>query len=143
MTLAGLPENAGQRQLRLPLEQGGQIRTLHVLHRQVERAVDLAQVVDADDVGMGDLARELQLALEPVFELAKFRLLGARVDANQLQRDRRAEGLIPGLINGRHAAGAEHADDGVAAAEMMARLEEVHASRHTPHPRRISAVAAG
>ena len=38
-------------------------------HRQVLDAVDLAEVVDADDVLVGDLAGQHQLALEALLEL--------------------------------------------------------------------------
>ena len=46
-------------------------------------------------------------------------------DANQLQRDCCAERFIPGLIDRGHPAGSEQPDDGVAAAEMMPRLQDV------------------
>ena len=62
-------QDARQRQLRLPLQQGRRVRPLHIRHREIERALDLAQVMDADDVRVGDLAGELELALEAVFEL--------------------------------------------------------------------------
>ena len=45
-----------------------QVRALDVRHRDVLDAVDLADVVNADDVLVGDLAGEQQLALEPSLE---------------------------------------------------------------------------
>ena len=117
--LAGEQQDARQRQLRLALQQGRQVGALHVLHREVERALDFAQVVDADHVGMGHLARQLQLTLEAILELPELRTRGGGVDANQLERDRRAERFVPGLVDRGHAAGAEQPDDGVAGAELL------------------------
>jgi hypothetical protein len=131
-------ERASQRQSTLP-EDGREIRALHAGHRQVERAVDFAEVVNADDVRRGDLARQLQLTFEAILELADVRHLHARVDANELQCDRGGERLVPRLVDRRHAAGAEQADDGVAVGECLARLQ----NRRTAQVRRSRRGGAG
>ena len=49
-------------------QQRGQVLAVDVLHREVVLAVDFADVVDAADVGVGDLARDAHLveeALQP------------------------------------------------------------------------------
>ena len=49
--LAGEQQDARQRQPRLALQQGRQVGALHVLHGEVQRAVDVAQVVDRTTLG--------------------------------------------------------------------------------------------
>jgi hypothetical protein len=71
----------------------------------------LAEVVDTDDAWVRDLPREVELALEPRFEIAPFQGRRAGIDANQLQGDRGAEGFIPRVIDRAHAAGSEQPDD--------------------------------
>ena len=98
-----------------------QVVALDVRHRDVLDAVDLAEVVNADDVLVRDLARQQQLLLE------------APLDRPRRRRDRcaasgritfRATGDaqlgVPGLIHGAHAADAEQPDDVVARAELLA-----------------------
>ena len=112
-----------QRQRRLPLKQGSEIRSLDILHGEVERVVDLTEVVNTDDVWVRDLARELELALESRFEIAPLQCRRAGIDADQLQRDRGAERAIPGVIDLAHAAGSEQPDDRVPAAEFLPGLK--------------------
>ena len=118
--LTGEQQHARQRQPRFALQQGRQVGALHVLHRQIERALDFAQVVDADHVGMGHLPRQLQLTLEAILELPELGARGGGVDANQLERDGGAERFVPGLVDRGHAAGPEQPDDGVAGPELLA-----------------------
>ena len=53
------------------LEDGREVRALDVRHRDVLDAVDLAEVVNADDVLVRDLAREQQLALEAPLDFSR------------------------------------------------------------------------
>ena len=63
--------------------------------------------MNPDDVLVGDLARQHQLALEARLELLRDRRVGLRAWANHLDRDRDAELVIEGLVDGAHAADAE------------------------------------
>ena len=92
-------------------------------HRQVLDAVDLAEVVNADDVLVGDLAREHQLALEALFELLRGGRVRLRRRTNHLDRHRDAELVVEGLVDGAHAAGAEQLQDRVARVDLLPRLE--------------------
>ena len=55
-------DRARHRQLAVAPQHRREVCALDVRHRDVLDAVDLAEVVDADDVLVGDLARENQLA---------------------------------------------------------------------------------
>ena len=69
-------ERAIDRQPAVALQDRREVRSLHVRHRDVRDAVDLAEVVNADDVLVRDLAGEQELALEAALELAgRFRVL--------------------------------------------------------------------
>ncbi len=59
-------ETRGIRQPFGLIEQVAKRHAAHVLHRNVGHAIDLAEVVGAQHVRVGDLARELDLALEPL-----------------------------------------------------------------------------
>ena len=67
--LPGEKQRARNRQLAVSVQHGREIVALHVRHRDVLDAVDLAEVVNADDVLVRDLAREQQLVLESLFGL--------------------------------------------------------------------------
>jgi len=73
-------ERADGRHPSLSLEQQAEIGPLHVLHRQVLEAVDLAEVVNANDVGMRDLTRQAELALEAFLERLETRIGAAGYD---------------------------------------------------------------
>ena len=47
------------------LEQRREVLAVHVLHREIQLAVRLADVVDAADVRMGDLPGETHLGAQP------------------------------------------------------------------------------
>ena len=108
------------RQLALALEDGGQVLALEERHRDVLEAVDLADVVDADDVLVRDLAGEQQLLLEPLLEHAGGQRIGGHFGTDGLQRHRDAELGVPGLVDGAHAARAQQLDDVIALAEVLA-----------------------
>src|SRR5207244_7637506 len=86
-----------------------EVVALDVRHRDVLDAVELPDVVDADDVLVRHLAGEEQFLLQPVLGLGRRAFL--RIGANHLQRDRDAELGIPRLVDGAHAADAEQLDD--------------------------------
>ena len=62
---------ARQGQPAFRLQHGRQIGAVDVRHRDVLDAVDLAEIVNADDVLVGDLAGEQQLALESSFDFGR------------------------------------------------------------------------
>ena len=97
-------------------EQRGEIFAVHVLHGDEGHAFDLADIVNAADVGMGDQAGDADLAVEAL-EQARIarRLLG-----QELERDGLAEREVGGAIDLAHAAAAQQADDAIAAAEQRA-----------------------
>jgi hypothetical protein len=66
--LPGEPHGARHRQLLLTLQDGREVVPLHVGHRDVLDALDLAEVVNAHDVLVRNLAREQQLVLEALFD---------------------------------------------------------------------------
>ena len=98
----------------------------HVLHREVEAIARLADVVDADDVGMAERRDGARLAEQPGRELAGEALgvvLGRPLrDDDDLQRDGAFEPRIEGLVDLSHPALAEKAADLVGADEVS-RLE--------------------
>ena len=102
------------------LEQRRQVRSLHVRHRDVRGAVDLAEIVDANHVLVRDLAREEKLTLEAALErLGGLGVVGVwRPD--DLHGDCDLEHLVPGLIDRAHPAGAEQPDDVIPGAEIVA-----------------------
>ncbi len=108
------PQRFGYRQLANLCDERRQVSARDVRHRDVLDAVDLAQVVDAHDILVRDLAREQELTLEAPFDF----LLGQRIPngfrPNHLQGDDDFELLVPRLIHGAHSADAEQPDDRVA-----------------------------
>lgn len=116
------PQSASDRQLPVPPQDGGEVVALHVRHRDVFDAVDLAEVVNAHHVLVRDLAGEEQLVLEPLFGLGR-RAAAPAVRANDLERDGDAELGVPGLIHCPHPAGAQQLDDVIARTERLSDLE--------------------
>jgi hypothetical protein len=106
---AELPRNLDPLVHRQPAdapEQRGEVFAVHVLHRQIELAVRLADVVDAADVGMGDLPGEAHLRTKPG---PRGRVRPER--GEELQRDRLAElGVVP-PVDLAHAFVAQGCDD--------------------------------
>jgi hypothetical protein len=101
-------------------EQRREVGPLDVRHRDVRDAVDLTEIVDADDVLVRDLAGEKQLAFEPPLErLRRVLVLGVR-RPNHFHRDGDLEHLVPGLIDRAHATDAEQPDDVVSRSEIVA-----------------------
>ena len=109
--------SAGSRPMRV--QQRRQVLAVHVFHGDERHALDLADVVNAADVGMRDLARHAHLAVE-AFEqpLVLGGLLG-----QEFQRHRLAERQVGGAIDLAHAAAAQQSDDAVAPAQQRSRDE--------------------
>ena len=122
-TCRAIDRARGDRHPALAAQDAGKIRALDVRHRDVLDAVDLADVVDADDVPVRDLAGEQQLALEPPLDLLRGGRVRHGLRADDLDRDRDFQLLVPRLVDRSHAAGPEQADDVVAAAELLPVLE--------------------
>ncbi len=78
----------------------GEVRPGDVLHGDVEQAVDLARVVDRDDVGMRERGGDARLAQEA---LAEVRVVG-QIGRDDLQRGAAAQGLVLGQVDDAHAA---------------------------------------
>ena len=94
---------------------------LHVLHDDVVRAVDLAPVVDADEVGVVQAGGGLGLAAEALDE-------GGVVEEalqQHLERHAAAQGEVLAEVDVGHAAAAELAQHAVAAAHHLVWLEDV------------------
>ena len=88
----------------------------------------LAEVEDAEDVGVRDAAGELDLALEA---LQRIGVLGD-VGADELQGDVPVELLVVHEVDGAHAAHAEQALDAVPVADLEPRRQ--YDGGHTPRP---------
>ena len=93
-----------------------QIQTVDVLHREEEMSVGIADIVNAADVGMGDLPRYAYL----IVKLGEAMRIGRECGREKLQRDRMAEPQILGLIDDTHAAASELPDDPIAARQRRA-----------------------
>ena len=102
-------------------EHGREIRALEVRHRDVLDAVDLAEIVNADDVLVRDLAGEDQLLLEPALHLPRRIRVARRLGADDFERDPLPELRVPHLVHRAHPANAQHFDDVIAGAERLAR----------------------
>ena len=91
-------------------QQAAQILAIHVLHGNVGGAVHFADVVHAADVGMRDLARDPDLAVE-AFEQPGIVGGGFR---EKLQGDGLVELEVDGAIDLAHAASAHQTENAVA-----------------------------
>jgi hypothetical protein len=111
-------------------EQRGQVLSVDVLHGKVGVAVQLADVVDPANVGMGDLERDADLVQEA--------LVAVRVPrqrpGQELQRHGLAQFEVVRAVDLAHPAAPEQADDAVAvcqhrAGEELALLERDRSRR--------------
>ena len=98
-----------RRQL-LALQDRAEVVALDVLQHEVEPAVDLAEVVDADDVRVVEVGLDLGLATEP---RAEGRVL-AQVAREDLDRDAAVEPLLDREVDTAHPAAADLLDDLIA-----------------------------
>ena len=90
-------------QFSLPLHQAAQVLTLDELHGDELHAVGLAQVVNADDVLVGDLGGEKQLLLEAVND----GLVAGQIGADDFQRHHAIQFDVPGFVDRAHPTFAE------------------------------------
>ena len=108
-----------------------QILAVHEGHRDELETLDLAQIVDAEDVLVRDLRPEEQLLLEPL----DGGRIGHEPGANDLDRDHPVELAVVGLVDAAHAAFAEQGLDVVAGAQLRAGLDVECAPRPVTIPR--------
>jgi len=97
-------------------QQCRQILTVDVLHRDEVLAVDLADVVDAADVGVSHAQGEPNL----VQESPQSSGIAFEFDGQEFERDRLAELEILGAVNLAHPTATEQTDDAVALADQGA-----------------------
>jgi hypothetical protein len=102
-----------------PLQQRRQILPVDVLHRQEDRPVGFANVVDAADVAVGDLTRDPHF----VVELREPDVVARHRLRQEFQRDRLAEAEVIGAIDLAHAATAEESNDAITIREDGAARE--------------------
>ena len=111
------------RQLPSRLSTRREVVALDVRHRDVLDAVDLAEIVNADDVLVRDLAGEQQLALEAPLDFLRRPRIGDRFRAGSPSARPRRRAPVPRLVDRAHAADPEQPDDVIARAEGLARRE--------------------
>ena len=109
----------GDRQPALLAQHSRKVCTLDVRHRDVLDAVDLAEIMNADDVLVGHLTRQHQFALESAFDFGTRGGIRGDLPANHFDRDRHPQFAVPGLVDRTHATDAEHADHVVSVAEAL------------------------
>jgi hypothetical protein len=100
-------------------EQLLEVDPLDELHRDVQQAAVLAEVVDGPHVSMAHLARELDLR----FETRGHRRVGGEVGPEDLDGDDLVQRAVSGEVHRSHAAEAELASDLVASGEERAGRE--------------------
>ena len=112
------------------IDHRGQLVAGQELHGQEQRAVGrAAEVGDRDDVGVGETARRLGLALEAASEL----LAAAELGQQHLDREIAPHHRVLGAIDRAHAADADAAHDAVALADDRAdqRIDHGRAAART------------
>ena len=93
-------------------QQRRQIFAVHILHGEERRAPEFADIVDAADVRVRNLARDAHLAMEALQQpLVARGFLGKK-----LERHRLPQHQIGGTIDFAHAAAAQQVNDAVASA---------------------------
>ena len=108
--LAADRERAGGVERALRAQERPEVRALDEAHREVEAAVDVAGVVDRNDVRVLERHRELRLAREALVEALVERELGR----DQLQRDRSLQAQVVGAVDDAHPAPADQLLDAIA-----------------------------
>ena len=99
--------DARHRQLALAFQDRREFLPFEERHRDVLDAAHVAHVVHPHDVLVRDPAGEQQLLLEPALQHARRVGIRRHLRPNRLQGDDDLEHLVPGLVDGAHAAGAE------------------------------------
>ena len=106
-----------------PVEQDRQLGPLDVLHGDVFDPVDFAEIVDAHDVLVRDLARQNQLALETRLDGSGSRRIGHHFRTDDLERHDFAELGVVRLVDGSHTTDAKQPDDVIAGSERLPRCQ--------------------
>ncbi len=99
-----------------PTQQGGQILSVDVLHRQERLPIRLADVVDTANVGVAHPAGGRHLLAEAGQSIRVSRQVGGQ----ELQGHRLTEGQVGGAIHLAHAPLAQRRHDPVAAGQDIA-----------------------
>ena len=97
-------------------EERCQVLAIDVFHGDERHAVDLADVEDAADVGVGNQPRDANLAVKALEEA---RVAGGLL-GEEFESDGLAEGEVGGAVDFAHAAASEESDDAIAAAQQGA-----------------------
>ena len=113
--LAGEFEPALERHTAGVVDQVGQILALDEGHGDVLHAAEIAQVVDAQNVLVGDAAGQQQLLLEALHGLR-----AGQLRAHQLERHGAVEFQVERLVDRPHAALAQQPFDAIAVGEHLA-----------------------
>ncbi len=101
------------------MQKGAQVSPLHVLHGDISDSARLPQIVNADDVAVGNFSRQDEFLFEAPQD---FRMAG-EVGTNHLQCNCALQFDVSRLVNGPHPALTEQLKDFVAVAEHAPRLE--------------------
>ena len=94
-------------------EQRAEIFAIHELHGNVMQSFGDADVVDAADVGVGDLARDADF----VVEAGEGAIVGGGGFGQEFQGDGLAEREVGGAVDFAHAAAAQESGDTIAAGD--------------------------
>ena len=97
-----------------PANQRRQILPVHVFHRKEHLAFDLAEIVNAADVGMRNLARDANF----VAEARQSGFIAGDALGQKLERDWLLERQVVGAVDLAHSAFAEQRDDAIALREQ-------------------------
>ncbi len=87
------------------MDDGGEIFALDILHRDELYPLRFAQVINTDDIAVGDLGGEDQF----LFEAVENGTVAGQVRANHFQGHHAAQLNVLGFVNGAHAAFAQQA----------------------------------
>ena len=104
--IGGQPADAAQ--------QASQIFAIHVFHRKEHLAVDFAEIVNAADVGMRNLARDADF----VAEARQSGFIAGHACGQKFERDRLLQRQVVGAVDLAHSAFAEQRDDAIALREQ-------------------------
>jgi hypothetical protein len=100
-------------------EQAGQILAVDVLHGQVRLPLDLANVVNAAHIGVGNLARNADFVVEAGQQIQ----IAAGRFRQEFQRHRLSEQNVIGAEDFAHSAFAQSRDDAVPTDDQRSRFE--------------------
>ena len=103
-------DRPGRLERALGPEQGAEVAAVHEPHREVDAAVDVARVVDRDDVRVLQRHHELRLAGEALAEP----LVPRQGGRDELQRDGPLQAQVVGPVHDAHPAAADQLLDPVA-----------------------------